>query len=67
MTAYTALKSTPVVTAFLRYERRILLLQCSDMVGSYQGRWSPEKLSYEPFARVTDGLGHAFIQLAKTN
>jgi len=40
MTAYTTLKSTPVVTAFLRYERRILLLQCSDMVGSYQGRWS---------------------------
>jgi len=28
---------------------------------------TPEKLSYEPFARVTDGLGHAFTQLAKTN
>jgi len=40
MTVDTTLKSTPVVTAFLRYERRILLLQRSDRVGSYQGHWS---------------------------
>jgi len=31
---------TAVVTAFLQYAGRILLVQRSGRVGSYQGRWS---------------------------
>ena len=34
------LKQTEVVTAFLRHAGRILLVQRSRRVGSYQGRWS---------------------------
>jgi len=35
-----ALKPTVVVTAFLQYEGRILLVQRSSRVGTYRGRWS---------------------------
>jgi 8-oxo-dGTP pyrophosphatase MutT (NUDIX family) len=35
-----ALRSKPVVTAFLRYRGRVLLVRRSGRVGSYQGRWS---------------------------
>jgi len=38
--ADTALEPTTVVTAFLRYEGRILLVQRGSRVGTYQGRWS---------------------------
>lgn len=40
MTAATKLEPTPVVTAFLRHQGRILLVRRSRRVGSYQGRWS---------------------------
>ncbi|MCP4288423.1 MAG: NUDIX domain-containing protein [Gammaproteobacteria bacterium] len=40
MTADTILEPTAVVTAFLRYDGRILLVQRSRRVGTYQGRWS---------------------------
>jgi 8-oxo-dGTP pyrophosphatase MutT (NUDIX family) len=35
-----ALRPTPVVTAFLRHQGRVLLVRRSARVGSYQGRWS---------------------------
>jgi len=38
--AGTVLKPTAVVTAFLKYDGRILLVRRSRMVGTYQGRWS---------------------------
>lgn len=34
------IETVHVVTAFLRHEGRILLLQRSDRVGSYRGRWA---------------------------
>ena len=37
---FSGLKPTAVVTAFLQYEGRILLVQRSSRVGTYQGRWS---------------------------
>ncbi len=40
MIAGTILEPTAVVTAFLQYEGRILLVQRSSRVGTYQGRWS---------------------------
>lgn len=40
MQAETPLQPTAVVTAFLRHDQRILLVQRSARVGSYQGRWS---------------------------
>jgi len=40
MTAGTILEPTAVVTAFLQYDGRILLVQRSRRVGTYQDRWS---------------------------
>lgn len=40
VTAEGALEPTAVVTAFLRHDGRILLVQRSGRVGSYRGRWS---------------------------
>ena len=34
------LRPTPVVTAFLRHQGKVLLVRRSAGVGSYQGRWS---------------------------
>ena len=40
MIAGTILEPTVVVTTFLQYEGRILLVQRSSRVGTYQGCWS---------------------------
>ncbi|HLH73497.1 MAG TPA: NUDIX pyrophosphatase [Chloroflexota bacterium] len=37
-----------VVTSFLEYDRKILILRRSDRVGSYQGRWAGVSGSIDP-------------------
>jgi 8-oxo-dGTP pyrophosphatase MutT (NUDIX family) len=55
------MKEIPVVTCFLEYEGKILLLHRSDKVGTYKGYWA----GVSGYCEKDDPLDQAYIEISE--